>query len=304
MLYLLIILSHLAVVLADDDKTFALKYLDQYHYISPTRSGTHDVNKAIKNFQQYFHLPVSGKLDEATVGLMKKSRCGVSDEEGGARRRRYVTVGNWGKTNLTYYVDYGDDLGKQVQDRIFYKAFQFWADVSMVTFTQVDSPKKADIKISFGYKSHDGTTGEHMCAYPFDGEGGVLAHAYFPDDGRAHFDEAERFTHESLDGTDLLWVATHEFGHSLGLEHTNIEGAVMYPYYNGYKPNMKLHSDDIAGIQSLYGAPQKTNPTKQPLTTPVCKDKLEHCPAYKNANYCSIYKEEMSYWCAKTCGLC
>ena len=27
----------------------------------------------------------------------------------------------------------------------------------------------------------------------------------------------------------------------------------MYPYYTGYVPNMQLHSDDIAGIQYLYG---------------------------------------------------
>ena len=27
----------------------------------------------------------------------------------------------------------------------------------------------------------------------------------------------------------------------------------MYPYYTGYVANMKLHSDDINGIRSLYG---------------------------------------------------
>ena len=27
----------------------------------------------------------------------------------------------------------------------------------------------------------------------------------------------------------------------------------MYPYYTGYVADMKLHSDDIAAIQSLYG---------------------------------------------------
>ena len=94
---------------------------------------------------------------------------------------------------------------------------------------------------------------EQTCPYPFDGPGGVLAHAYFPEDGRAHFDEDETYTHNTPSGTNLLWVGVHEFGHSLGLQHSNVQGAVMYPYYTGYVPNMELHSDDIAGIQSLYG---------------------------------------------------
>ena len=94
---------------------------------------------------------------------------------------------------------------------------------------------------------------EQTCPYPFDGPGGVLAHAYFPEDGRAHFDEDETYTHNTPSGTNLLWVGVHEFGHSLGLQHSNVQGAVMYPYYTGYVPNMQLHSDDIAGIQSLYG---------------------------------------------------
>lgn len=94
---------------------------------------------------------------------------------------------------------------------------------------------------------------EGTCPYPFNGPGGVLAHAYYPQDGRAHFDEDETFTHNTSSGTNLLWVAVHEFGHSLGLRHSNVRGAVMYPYYTGYVPDMKLHSDDVAGIQSLYG---------------------------------------------------
>lgn len=79
---------------------------------------------------------------------------------------------------------------------------------------------------------------EQTCPYPFDGPGGVLAHAYFPEDGRAHFDEDETYTHNTPSGTNLLWVGVHEFGHSLGLQHSNVQGAVMYPYYTGYVPNM------------------------------------------------------------------
>ena len=56
-------------------------------------------------------------------------------------------------------------------------------------------------------------------------------------------------------GYDLQTVAAHEFGHALGLadESTDIY-AEMYYSYDGLKT--ALDSDDIAGIQSLYGAPQ------------------------------------------------
>ena len=61
-----------------------------------------------------------------------------------------------------------------------------------------------------------------------------------------------------LPGVNLLQVAVHEFGHSLGLLHSNVEDAIMYAYYPGYIPDLKLHSDDIAGIQHLYGVNEGT----------------------------------------------
>ena len=108
-------------------------------------------------------------------------------------------------------------------------------------------------QISFGRYSHGGTSVEEVCPYPFNGPGGVLAHAYFPEDGRAHFDEDEQYTDATDLGTNLLQVAVHEFGHSLGLQHSNVQDSIMYPTYLGYVPNMSLHQDDINGIQSLYG---------------------------------------------------
>lgn len=54
-------------------------------------------------------------------------------------------------------------------------------------------------------------------------------------------------------GINLLQVAVHEFGHSLGLAHSDVNSAIMAPFYRGYVPNLVLDSDDIAGIQSLYG---------------------------------------------------
>lgn len=65
-------------------------------------------------------------------------------------------------------------------------------------------------------------------------------------------------------GYSLFLVAAHEFGHALGLEHSSVRDALMYPMYT-YTADFHLHSDDVSGIQYLYGAGSgPTSPSPSP----------------------------------------
>ena len=55
--------------------------------------------------------------------------------------------------------------------------------------------------------------------------------------------------------SDLISVATHEFGHAIGLGHPPVPAATMFAsYQDGTAFVRTLHSDDIAGCQTLYGS--------------------------------------------------
>merc|ERR1711962_1481829 len=69
----------------------------------------------------------------------------------------------------------------------------------------------------------------------------------------------------------------------------------MYAGYGWYKPNYSLSSDDIQGIQKLYGK----HPEK-----PVCANKGIFCEDYKRRVGCEWNKEYMYTNCPKACGLC
>ncbi|KAL1450024.1 hypothetical protein WDU94_002486 [Cyamophila willieti] len=232
-------------------------YLSQFGYLSPIirnpSSGMlmseETLARAVMEFQNFAGLNLTGHLDDDTLHMMTLPRCGVRDKVGFAsdsRSKRYALQGSrWRVKDLTYKISkYPRVLGRHETDEVVRKAFQVWSDVTPLTFT---AKKSGQVHIEIRFER-----GEHGDGDPFDGPGGTLAHAFFPVyGGDAHFDDAEKWTVNSYKGTNLFQVAAHEFGHSLGLSHSDERSALMAPFYRGYEPSFSLDSDDIEAIQAV-----------------------------------------------------
>lgn len=148
------------------------------------------------------------------------------------------------------------DIPSAFERGVIGQAFGLWSNVARVRATEVASggtdPCVGDVRILFASRFHGDIA-------PFDGPGGVLAHTFYPPPlnssciaSDAHFDEDENWVTPTIGGVgiDLLTVAAHEFGHSIGLGHSADPNALMYGFYTGR--HAYLSHDDIAGAVAIY----------------------------------------------------
>ncbi|VDN30493.1 unnamed protein product [Gongylonema pulchrum] len=115
---------------------------------------------------------------------MQQKRCGRMDI---MELRRDSDAYKWKNSDLTYSIDsYPNELSQREVRQAVKQAFDTWSAVTPLRFSEI--ARRADIQIAFARRVHNDP-------WPFDGRGGVLAHATLPPSGLLHFDLDEKWAY-------------------------------------------------------------------------------------------------------------
>ncbi|WCJ20897.1 matrix metalloproteinase [Euphorbia peplus] len=244
-------------------------YLEQFGYLTYQNQSLanndvfdDELESAIRTYQLNFHLDVTGVLDSGTVSMMMQPRCGVADIINGKTRMESGKKSHTSKLNIVsrfaffpgiprwpgnkYHLTYGFQLGTvPAAVEPVKRAFRIWQANSQFTFEITEYYDTADLRVNF-------YSGVHGDGVPFDGPGGTVGHGFPPPDGRLHFDADETWAVGAIPGAmDYETLALHEIGHLIGLAHSPVQDAIMYPLIPSGAVK-QINEDDIQGIKALY----------------------------------------------------
>ena len=168
----------------------------------------------------------------------------------------YATYAKWSSSQVTYYINPANlDVDPTVAEAAVKSGADAWAQQSSANFS-----------FSYGGRVSDSATAldnRNVVIFRNASNGGPLANTYWWSSSKGmidadivFWDGAYQFfagTTGCSGGAYIEDVATHEFGHALGLDHSAAADATMYAYMNFCGQAMRsLAADDIAGVQALF----------------------------------------------------
>lgn len=175
--------------------------------------------------------------------------------------------------------------------------------------------------LRFSYKDEGGDLSVRFVPFsagsPATGRASIKAVEFNSNFGWMYMDASNRPLTGKL---DVLTVALHEIGHTLGLDDNTEPYSVMRGWYKHPWTTDKVYNrpqlsaEDIQRIQALYGKNTEPTTTKGPRTpTPkwnvttterplACRDFAVNCNQMKGI--CPVVPDELKTLCSETCGLC
>lgn len=236
-------------------------FLGRFGYLEETPQATERVAEALDQttsvalarYQAMHGLASSGVFDEATMRMMSMARCGFPDVAPASGLAFSATCA-WNKDTLSYAFGPGTgDVSGDDEREAVRRAFASWSAAVQLSFREVGTDASPDIRIAWTLAN----CGDANMVGP------VLAHSDYPPGcgfyGNAlprplHFDDEENtWSIGSVAGQyDVETIALHEIGHLLGLAHSSVSGAVMFPTVSANSTNRALAPDDVEGVRRLY----------------------------------------------------
>lgn len=159
----------------------------------------------------------------------------------------------WGKTSLTWHIkDTAPGWEAAAWKAIVNQAMEAWDGVCGITIAEATSGQYPDVVVSWGRGRQQ----------QFDGRGNVQAWCELPSgDDRQIWCRVDGDDSGGWDALTALKVMTHEFGHAMGLEHSNSRADLMYPTLgNPSTPQ----PGDIARVVAMYGPEETPKPPPPP----------------------------------------